>query len=121
MHFFNFRIIPRESSSSSITAILAPGVETIATGHNKTYIGIPTVDFSDLSAMESGTNRFEYFLADRTTRHKQHNQDYWGPATDGNQVWFCSACGEGPYGTWYSACVACGHGRCDNCTIEDAP
>lgn len=38
---------------------------------------------------------------------------------DGNMVWYCDNCGNGPMGTWYSACTGCGHYRCGGCTVEE--
>src|SRR5690242_2327187 len=39
--------------------------------------------------------------------------------TDGEEVWFCSDCGNGPMGTWYSACPCCGHVFCGYCKKEE--
>lgn len=34
-------------------------------------------------------------------------------------VWFCSACGDGPYSDWNPACACCGHARCGRCNEEN--
>jgi rubrerythrin len=37
---------------------------------------------------------------------------------DGDTVWYCSNCSNGPMGTWYNACPSCGHQQCYQCTVE---
>lgn len=47
----------------------------------------------------------------------QHN---YGPApTDGELVWFCSGCGDGPISFWQTICVVCSHPRCGSCSVEE--
>lgn len=38
--------------------------------------------------------------------------------SDGEVVWYCSDCGDGPLGSWYSACPMCNHKRCGGCTVQ---
>jgi hypothetical protein len=33
--------------------------------------------------------------------------------------WYCSACQDGPIGSWQNCCVACGHARCGSCRWEE--
>lgn len=33
-------------------------------------------------------------------------------------LWYCSECGDGPYGVWQSGCQACNHARCESCATE---
>jgi len=37
---------------------------------------------------------------------------------DGDYVWFCSQCGDGPIGSWQAVCVSCDHHKCSSCTAE---
>jgi hypothetical protein len=37
---------------------------------------------------------------------------------DGETVWFCSACNDGPYGAWQSSCQICQHTKCSSCRVE---
>jgi hypothetical protein len=48
--------------------------------------------------------------------------DHQQPLTDGPStfVWHCSECGDGPYGSWQPACVACDHKKCSLCVVEEA-
>ncbi|KAH5288114.1 hypothetical protein HBI24_004480 [Parastagonospora nodorum] len=36
-----------------------------------------------------------------------------------NIVWYCSECGDGPYGIWQNVCDACNHKRCGSCQCEE--
>ena len=48
-----------------------------------------------------------------------HGDNYYGTdPSDGHTVWYCSNCGDGPMGTWITACTACGHYPCGACTVE---
>jgi hypothetical protein len=38
---------------------------------------------------------------------------------DGEKVWYCSACGDGPFGSWFAQCISCDHHKCTYCTEED--
>jgi hypothetical protein len=40
---------------------------------------------------------------------------------DGEQVWYCSECNDGPYGDWQSSCQSCQHSKCSDCSVEDKP
>ncbi|OAK98655.1 hypothetical protein IQ06DRAFT_295011 [Phaeosphaeriaceae sp. SRC1lsM3a] len=35
-------------------------------------------------------------------------------------VWYCSDCGDGPYGSWQAVCQGCGHTKCGNCESQEA-
>jgi hypothetical protein len=35
------------------------------------------------------------------------------------KTWYCSACQDGPIGSWQNCCVACGHTRCGSCRWEE--
>jgi hypothetical protein len=48
---------------------------------------------------------------------ENHNQG--GAPCDGEKIWFCSACGDGPTSAWQNCCVTCGHVRCSECKIEE--
>ncbi|KAF1922795.1 uncharacterized protein M421DRAFT_349034 [Didymella exigua CBS 183.55] len=52
-------------------------------------------------------------------RHMDHHQS--AAPSDGNTVWYCSSCNNGPMGTWYTACTSCGHHYCAYCTVEEVP
>ena len=60
--------------------------------------------------VEDGTRYSPHIVA--------HYQREHGP-TDGDQVWFCSNCGDGPYGIWQNVCTKCSHGKCGNCRVEE--
>jgi hypothetical protein len=45
--------------------------------------------------------------------------DHNAAPTDGDWVWFCSNCRDGPIGGWQPQCVNCNHVRCGSCTIEN--
>jgi hypothetical protein len=36
-----------------------------------------------------------------------------------NIVWFCSQCGDGPYGFWQKVCQYCSHVICGSCEKEE--
>jgi len=50
-----------------------------------------------------------------TSTHYNHGS---APA-DGEQVWYCSACGDGPISGWQNVCVVCSHQQCGSCTFEE--
>lgn len=35
-----------------------------------------------------------------------------------NNVWYCSECGDGPYGEWNPTCPGCGHACCEAYFVE---
>lgn len=39
--------------------------------------------------------------------------------TDGELVWYCSGCNDGPIAWWQSVCVVCSHQRCGQCNVEE--
>ena len=48
-----------------------------------------------------------------------HSDNYYGlEPCDGNTVWYCSACGDGPIGSWNPNCTSCGHVYCGACIVE---
>ncbi|KAJ4984429.1 hypothetical protein SVAN01_10064 [Stagonosporopsis vannaccii] len=47
------------------------------------------------------------------------NHQHSGAPMDGEMVWFCSDCNNGPMGTWYGACPMCGHVYCGYCKLEE--
>lgn len=53
--------------------------------------------------------------------HGMHSDNYYNEPCDGNTVWYCSACGDGPIGSWNPCCQVCGHAYCGACTVEKAP
>jgi len=58
------------------------------------------------------TSPFENYL-DTETGHGGGS----APA-DGDVVWFCSECGDGPIASWQNACVSCNHQKCCACRDE---
>jgi hypothetical protein len=68
-----------------------------------------------------------HISADLHTYHTPINEatrTYMGqgrekPMTDGPEVWHCSNCGDGPYGTWQVSCQNCGHAKCGACKVEE--
>ncbi|KAH7355641.1 hypothetical protein BKA66DRAFT_475278 [Pyrenochaeta sp. MPI-SDFR-AT-0127] len=36
---------------------------------------------------------------------------------EGEVVWYCSECREGPMPNWQDACPCCYHQKCDSCTV----
>ncbi|PVH95738.1 hypothetical protein DM02DRAFT_139479 [Periconia macrospinosa] len=42
-----------------------------------------------------------------------------GPLQDGERLWYCGSCGDGPIGVWNPVCVTCGHKRDDCCTVTE--
>jgi hypothetical protein len=52
-----------------------------------------------------------------TTRYKtSHN--HLSIRSYEEYMWFCSECGDGPYGTWQVSCHRCRHPKCTSCRIE---
>jgi hypothetical protein len=39
--------------------------------------------------------------------------------SDGEVVWFCHECHNGPMGGWYTSCPICSHQCCGFCTVEE--
>jgi hypothetical protein len=37
---------------------------------------------------------------------------------DGDTNWYCSECGDGPYGAWQVSCQRCSHPKCTSCRVE---
>lgn len=50
--------------------------------------------------------------------HGGHQHD--SAPSDGDTVWYCSICGDGPMGAWNPTCASCGHAYCGACTVETA-
>ncbi|KAF2014488.1 hypothetical protein BU24DRAFT_423422 [Aaosphaeria arxii CBS 175.79] len=48
----------------------------------------------------------------------EHNP--YSPLVDGDKVWYCSSCNEGPIGSWQNVCAICGHQKCSNCKEEES-
>jgi len=47
-------------------------------------------------------------------------QNNHGPAAaDGDLVWFCSECYDGPISYWQAICVQCSHQKCGSCRVEE--
>ncbi|CAI6300424.1 unnamed protein product [Periconia digitata] len=42
-----------------------------------------------------------------------------GQPQDGELIWFCGSCGDGPIGIWMPACCACNHTRDGCCRVEE--
>ncbi|KAH7361136.1 hypothetical protein BKA66DRAFT_471395 [Pyrenochaeta sp. MPI-SDFR-AT-0127] len=42
---------------------------------------------------------------------------FGGALTDGETVWYCSICEDGPYGSWQPVCQNCSHQKCGSCTV----
>jgi hypothetical protein len=38
---------------------------------------------------------------------------------DGEKVWYCSECKDGPYGDWQNSCQSCHHSKCKSCSVEE--
>jgi hypothetical protein len=38
---------------------------------------------------------------------------------EGSTIWYCSECGDGPYGGWHDHCVICNYVRCKSCIEEE--
>ena len=38
--------------------------------------------------------------------------------SDGEEMWYCSECGDGPMAIWNPCCANCGHAACPTCTVE---
>jgi hypothetical protein len=52
-------------------------------------------------------------IGDHRMEHQHHGEAY-----DGDTVWYCSNCGDGPIGSWNTVCTSCGHQICGGCTVE---
>ncbi|KAF2622900.1 hypothetical protein BU25DRAFT_425377 [Macroventuria anomochaeta] len=65
------------------------------------------------SLHEITANTSSFIIADNHMDH-QHGS----APSDGETVWYCSNCGNGPMGTWYTACPCCNHPYCSACTVE---
>ncbi|KAF3033628.1 hypothetical protein E8E12_003512 [Didymella heteroderae] len=76
-----------------------------------------SLSFASYSASDPNTiidGPSSFMVADQQLYH------HHGTAPcDGDTVWFCDNCGNGPMGTWYSACTDCGHYRCGGCIVEE--
>ncbi|KAF1838197.1 hypothetical protein BDW02DRAFT_565233 [Decorospora gaudefroyi] len=44
--------------------------------------------------------------------------DHMTSSMDGEKVWYCSNCRDGPFGDWQNICQCCGHQRCSSCWEE---
>jgi len=44
--------------------------------------------------------------------------DHGSAPVDGEQVWYCSGCGDGPISIWQNVCVLCSHQICSSCKVE---
>lgn len=50
-----------------------------------------------------------------------HMDHYHGSSpSDGEKVWYCSECGDGPIASWNPCCANCGHATCYACTFEES-
>lgn len=52
------------------------------------------------------------------TGDRHMNQAYGGSACDGDTVWFCCCCRDGPHGAWQNVCTNCGTAQCGSCIFE---
>ncbi|KAF2791667.1 hypothetical protein K505DRAFT_63148 [Melanomma pulvis-pyrius CBS 109.77] len=50
--------------------------------------------------------------------HDGNTQGNQGEPMDAEVVWFCSDCGDGPYGSWQNICQNCRHVKCGSCKEE---
>lgn len=46
-------------------------------------------------------------------------QDLGGPLNDGELVWYCGQCEDGPHGIWNPVCISCNHVRDGCCMVEE--
>lgn len=63
------------------------------------------------------TDAFDMRLQQPITYGDNHYSAH-GPQ-DGEKVWFCSECGDGPYGMWQNCCQRCPHKKCNKCRVEE--
>ncbi|KAJ8113637.1 hypothetical protein OPT61_g4271 [Boeremia exigua] len=80
-----------------------------------TVTGSAHGSFSSISDFpkDSTTNASSFGMT-----NNQMDHEHGGALVDGETVWFCSECGNGPMGTWYTACPCCNHGYCGYCRVE---
>jgi hypothetical protein len=52
------------------------------------------------------------------TGDRHIDQAYSSGAYDGDTVWFCCCCRDGPHGSWQNVCTNCGNPKCGSCTVE---
>ena len=50
--------------------------------------------------------------------HGAPQRHYVIAPVDGETVWFCSVCNDGPYGAWQVNCQGCQHKKCGSCLVE---
>jgi hypothetical protein len=93
----DYEATPSLTDNTTVASVLHPGVTALPIG--PLFGGDPT----SLSNSMSGDNM-------------PYNH---GPApTDGETVWFCSECGDGPIGSWQASCPSCYHTICGSCRHE---
>ncbi|KAF1849172.1 uncharacterized protein K460DRAFT_365082 [Cucurbitaria berberidis CBS 394.84] len=53
-----------------------------------------------------------------TAQFGRTNPNHENAPSDGDVVWFCSSCGDGPIGSWQVCCPVCTHQKCGGCRVE---
>lgn len=57
-------------------------------------------------------------IGDRSPADLFSDDHYGNAPCDGDTVWYCSSCGDGPMASWNPCCANCGHACCGACPVE---
>lgn len=83
---------------------------------------LPSILHTDEVALPVGPlfgNNYEYNVLPPATMYSSYADHNLGAPVDGETVWYCSACGDGPYGSWQDHCQNCTHAKCTSCRVEN--
>ena len=98
----------------------ATSVHHEATSSSPSGTGVASILHTGAIALPVGTLfGGDHTSAPNSTPDLNMPNDHGSTPADGDVVWFCSDCYDGPISGWQVVCVNCSHQRCSACREEE--
>lgn len=94
------------------------GIVTCSSTLNESMPSASQLTHDSLSSTPTSANGYMAVTSSSAVTGIHVDHKHSSAPTDGETVWFCSECFNGPMGNWYNACPCCGHQYCSSCKVE---
>ncbi|OAL51709.1 hypothetical protein IQ07DRAFT_598538 [Pyrenochaeta sp. DS3sAY3a] len=121
-----------QSSETNINHLVEDGTPTGATSYASASFtthpmgsetSLPSILHTGDMALPVGPlfgDDYKYNVLPPATMYSSCADHHLGAPADGETVWYCSNCGDGPYGSWQPSCQNCTHAKCTSCRVENS-